>query len=245
MGTTVVYRREEETVLKMLLPVVQIANGEIQVKGVCREYFRLTQSGWTSCLHAQKSCARPVGLRDGRTMDFGSINVELVAKLLLLLLVGLGPKIALVPFLDKTKGMSPAEQRATDRLMVQTAVVTALVIFAIGALLMQLLHITSGAVAIAGGIILALLAVRMASGPGEGVVVHGGCQMAESDARPAPTVCALVVVASLATACQPTNHLPASNAPLRSRAVAANFGNRPRSCRPGVAGPWLFCAQHE
>jgi multiple antibiotic resistance protein len=106
-------------------------------------------------------------------MDFSSINVELVAKLLLLLLIGLGPKIALVPFLDKTKGMSPEEQRATGRLMVQTAVVTALVILATGALLMRLLHITSGAVAVAGGIILALLAVRMASGPGEGVVKEG------------------------------------------------------------------------
>jgi len=106
-------------------------------------------------------------------MDFGSIDVELVAKLLLLLLIGLGPKIALVPFLDKTKGMPPEEQRATGRLMVKTAVVTALVIFATGALLMRLLHITGGAVAVAGGIILALLAIRMASGPGEGVVEEG------------------------------------------------------------------------
>lgn len=103
-------------------------------------------------------------------MDFSSVNVELVAKLLLLLLIGLGPKIALVPFLDKTKGMSPEEQRATGRLMVRTAVVTALVIFATGAFLMRLLHITSGAVAVAGGIILTLLAVRMASGHGEDVV---------------------------------------------------------------------------
>ena len=103
-------------------------------------------------------------------MDFSSINVELVAKLLLLLLIGLGPKIALVPFLEKTKGMSPEEQRATGRLMVRTAVVTALVIFATGWLLMRLLHITGGAVAVAGGIILALLAVKMATGHGEDVV---------------------------------------------------------------------------
>ena len=103
-------------------------------------------------------------------MDLGSIDTELVAKLLLLLLIGLGPKIALVPFLDKTKSMSPEEQRATGRLMVRTAVVTALVIFATGALLMRLLHITSGAVAVAGGIILALLAVKMATGHGEDVV---------------------------------------------------------------------------
>ena len=106
-------------------------------------------------------------------MDLSNIDVELVAKLLLLLLIGLGPKIALVPFLDKTKGMSPEEQRATGRLMVKTAVVTALVIFATGALLMRLLHITSGAVAVAGGIILALLAIRMASGPGEGAAEEG------------------------------------------------------------------------
>src|SRR3954468_9061510 len=47
-----------------------------------------------------------IGTRgDSRTIDFGSIDTELVAKLLLLLLIGLGPKIALVPFLDKTKGM--------------------------------------------------------------------------------------------------------------------------------------------
>ena len=106
-------------------------------------------------------------------MDFSNINLELVVTLLLLLSIGFGPKIAMVPFLDKTKGMSPEEQRATGRLMVRTAVVTALVIFATGALLMRLLHITSGAVAVAGGIILALLAVRMASGPGEGVVEEG------------------------------------------------------------------------
>ena len=106
-------------------------------------------------------------------MDFGSINIALVTKLLLLLLIGLGPKIALVPFLDKTKSMSPEEQRATGRLMVKTAVMTALVIFATGALLMRLLHITSGAVAVAGGIILALLAVKMATGHGDDVVEQG------------------------------------------------------------------------
>ena len=114
-------------------------------------------------------------------MDLGSIDTELISKLLLLLLIGLGPEIALVPFLDKTKrACRPEEQRATGRLMVKTAVVTALVIFASGALLMRLLHITSGAVAVAGEIIFALLAIRMASGPAEGMVEeshlipHGG-----------------------------------------------------------------------
>jgi hypothetical protein len=39
-----------------------------------------------------------------------------------------------------------------------------------GALLLKLLHITPGAVAASGSIILALLAVRMALGPGDEVV---------------------------------------------------------------------------
>ena len=36
-------------------------------------------------------------------MDFSVIDLALVAKLLLLLLIGMGPKFALVPFLEKTK----------------------------------------------------------------------------------------------------------------------------------------------
>jgi multiple antibiotic resistance protein len=36
-------------------------------------------------------------------MDFSFINLETVVTLLLLLLIGIGPKIALVPFLEKTK----------------------------------------------------------------------------------------------------------------------------------------------
>lgn len=103
-------------------------------------------------------------------MDFSTIDAALVAKLLLLLLIGMGPKIALVPFLEKTKNFDAETQRAVGRRMVVTAVVTALVLFALGALLMRLLHITGGAVAVAGGIILAILAINMVSGPGKKVV---------------------------------------------------------------------------
>ena len=103
-------------------------------------------------------------------MDFSVIDFELVAKLLLLLLIGMGPKIALVPFLEKTKNFDAETQRAVGRRMVVTAVVTALVLFALGALLMRLLHITGGAVAVAGGIILAILAINMVSGPSLGLL---------------------------------------------------------------------------
>lgn len=100
-------------------------------------------------------------------MDFSIINFDLVLKLLLLLLIGMGPKIALVPFLEKTKKFDAPTQRAIGRQMVVTAVVAAIVLFAFGWLLMRLLHITEGAVAVAGGIILAILAIEMVSAPGK------------------------------------------------------------------------------
>jgi multiple antibiotic resistance protein len=103
-------------------------------------------------------------------MDFSEITVGLVTKLLLLLLIGMGPKIALVPFLEKTKKFDAETQRAIGRQMVVVAVITALIMFAFGALLMRLLHITGGAVAVAGGIILATLAIEMVHGPGKKIV---------------------------------------------------------------------------
>lgn len=103
-------------------------------------------------------------------MDFSVITIGLVTKLLLLLLIGMGPKIALVPFLEKTKKFDAETQRAIGRQMVVTAVITALIMFAFGALLMRLLHITGGAVAVAGGIILATLAIEMVHGPGKKIV---------------------------------------------------------------------------
>lgn len=97
-------------------------------------------------------------------MDFSVIDGALIANLLLLLLIGMGPKIALVPFLEKTKGFDAERQREIGTRMVTVAVVTALILFATGAILMRLLHISSGAVSIAGGIVLMLLALKMALG---------------------------------------------------------------------------------
>jgi small neutral amino acid transporter SnatA (MarC family) len=100
-------------------------------------------------------------------MDFTTIDAALIGKLLLLLLIGMGPKIALVPFLEKTHAFDTETKVRIGRKMVLTALVTALILFATGALLMRLLHITGGAVAVAGGIILALIAIKMAAGPTE------------------------------------------------------------------------------
>ncbi len=51
--------------------------------------------------------------------------------------------------------------------MVKTAVGTALILLALGWLLMQALHLTPGSTSIAGGIVLLILALQMLSSPGE------------------------------------------------------------------------------
>jgi small neutral amino acid transporter SnatA (MarC family) len=76
----------------------------------------------------------------------------------------MGPKIALVPFLEVTHKFDAKTKVTIGRQMVFIALATALIIFAAGSVLMRLLHITGGAVAVAGGIVLALLALKMASG---------------------------------------------------------------------------------
>lgn len=48
-------------------------------------------------------------------MDFSVLDFALVAKLLLLLLIGMGPKIALVPFLEKTKHLDGTSYARTTR----------------------------------------------------------------------------------------------------------------------------------
>ena len=100
-------------------------------------------------------------------MNLGDIDFYLVFDLFMLLLIGMGPKIALVPFLDLTKGMYTDTQKKVARRMVQTGVTTALILVFFGGLLMKLLHFTPGAANIAGGIVLLLLALHMLVSPGK------------------------------------------------------------------------------
>ena len=98
-------------------------------------------------------------------MDFsGDIDFYLVFDMFILLLIGMGPKVALVPFLDLTKGMEAETQRKVARQMVLTAVVVALILVLLGGFLMKLLHFTPGALSIAGGIVFMLLALHMIVG---------------------------------------------------------------------------------
>ena len=85
----------------------------------------------------------------------------------LVLLIGIGPKLALVPFLEITASLDPAKRRVL-RKMLTTAAVVAVVLMVLGELLRALLHFTIGSLSIAGGVILLVLAVWMVLGPPDG-----------------------------------------------------------------------------
>ena len=98
---------------------------------------------------------------------FDTIDIYTVFDMFLLLLIGMGPKIALVPFLELTQGMEADTQRKIADRMVRTGVGTALLLVVLGWFLMRLLHFTQGAANVAGGIVLLLLALNMLVSPGK------------------------------------------------------------------------------
>jgi multiple antibiotic resistance protein len=97
-------------------------------------------------------------------MDFDSVTATTVFDTFLLLLIGIGPKLALVPFLHATAGMPVATKRLVLRKMLTTAGAVAVVLLVLGGLLTQLLHFSTGALSIASGIILLIIAIRMVFG---------------------------------------------------------------------------------
>jgi len=100
-------------------------------------------------------------------MSVGEIDIWQILDILLLLLIGMGPKVALVPFLDLTAGMDGDTRKMVANRMVRTATVVALILVALGAFLMKLLHFSPEALYIAGGIVFLLLALKMLGGAGE------------------------------------------------------------------------------
>ena len=97
-------------------------------------------------------------------MDHTSISVYLVIDTFLLLLIGIGPKIALVPFLEITATIDPDAKTLVVRKMLITAAAVALILVLLGELLARLLHFSTGSLSIAGGIILIIIAVTMVLG---------------------------------------------------------------------------------
>jgi multiple antibiotic resistance protein len=93
-----------------------------------------------------------------------------------LLLIGIGPKIALVPFLEVTATMDGATKAVVVRKMLITAGVVAVILVGLGELLARLLHFSTGSLSIAGGIILVIIAVTMVLGstdPQESPAIKG------------------------------------------------------------------------
>lgn len=94
-------------------------------------------------------------------MNFDTIDFFLIFDMFVLLLIGMGPKVALVPFMDLTSNMEEETVRKVARKMVFTTVIVALLLVLLGGFLMKLLHFTPGALSIAGGIVFMLLALHM------------------------------------------------------------------------------------
>ena len=100
-------------------------------------------------------------------MNHTTIDIYLVIDTFLLLLIGIGPKIALVPFLEITASIDPGAKGLLVRKMLTTAGVVAVILVLLGELLARLLHFSTGSLSIAGGIILIIIAVTMVLGPGD------------------------------------------------------------------------------
>ena len=97
--------------------------------------------------------------------ELESLNAAFVIDTFLLLLIGIGPKIALVPFLETTSQMPEAIKRRVLRKMLTTAATVAVLLLILGGLLTRLLHFSPGALGVASGIILLIIAVTMVLGP--------------------------------------------------------------------------------
>ncbi len=112
-------------------------------------------------------------------MELESLNWTFAIDTFLLLLIGIGPKIALVPFLETTKQMPQATQRRVLRKMLTTAATVALLLLILGGLLTRLLHFSPGALGVASGAILFVIAGAMVLGRGDGD--HDGHSAEDSD----------------------------------------------------------------
>ena len=102
------------------------------------------------------------------TMDETSITAAGAIDTFLVLLIGIGPKLALVPFVEITAPLDPATKRRVLRKMLATAATVAVLLMVLGELLRTLLHFSIGSLSIAGGVILLVLAVWMVLSPPDG-----------------------------------------------------------------------------
>ena len=92
-------------------------------------------------------------------MNFLTLDVFLI------LFIGMGPVKVLLLYVAATKDASPELQRKVAVKAVMTAVAVGIVLLLAGVVFMKLLHFSRGALTIAGGIILLLLALNIVLSP--------------------------------------------------------------------------------
>jgi multiple antibiotic resistance protein len=90
-----------------------------------------------------------------------AVTLTGVVDTFLLLLIGIGPKLALVPLLKITAPLDAETRVRVRRKMLATAATVALALIVLGEVLRRLLHFSVESLSIAGGIILLVLAIRM------------------------------------------------------------------------------------
>ena len=100
-------------------------------------------------------------------MDHTSVDIYWVIDMFLLLLIGVGPKIALVPFVEITASLDNKTKAIIVRKMLTTVGVVSLLLIGLGELLARLLHFSTGSLSVAGGLILVIIATTMVLGTGE------------------------------------------------------------------------------
>jgi multiple antibiotic resistance protein len=118
-----------------------------------------------------------------RAVDKTSITAAGAIDTFLVLLIGIGPKLALVPFLEITASLDQAARTRVRRKMLTTAATVAVLLMVLGELLRTLLHFTIGSLSIAGGVILLVLAVWMVlrppASPGDSAVEKDPMRLAQ------------------------------------------------------------------
>ncbi len=97
-------------------------------------------------------------------LDWESLNTATVFDLFLLLLIGLGPKIVLLPFIELTATLPEEAKRRVALKMLRGAAGIALLLLVLGGALTKVLHFSPGALSIASGIILLIMSVPMVLG---------------------------------------------------------------------------------
>lgn len=94
-------------------------------------------------------------------MNFLTLDVFLI------IFIGMGPVKVLLLYIAATKDTAPEVQRKVALKAVMTAVTVGIVLLVAGVVFMKLLHFSRGALTIAGGIILLLLALSIVLSPAD------------------------------------------------------------------------------